>query len=89
MQPDSDHLHNRVYGFFRTLFSSKTTANSATGVSVAFASSGFALVGYLSDLIPITSHLWLWVFVLQCVLYTAVFFSLGKVKISLNNQVMA
>ena len=89
MQPDNDHLHNRVHGFFRTFFSSKTTANSVTGVSVAFASSGFALVGYESGLIPITSHLWLWVFALQCVLYTAVFFSLGKVKISLNNEVTA
>ena len=87
MQPDNDHLHNRVHNFFKTLFKSKTTANSATGVSLALGSSGFALAGYLAGFILITSHLWLWVFALQCALYGVVFFSLGKTKITINNSI--
>ena len=87
MQPDNDHLHNRVHSFFRVLFKSKTTANSATGVSLALGSSGFALVGYLSGFILITSDLWLWVFALQCALYGVAFFSLGKTKITINNGI--
>jgi UDP-N-acetylmuramyl pentapeptide phosphotransferase/UDP-N-acetylglucosamine-1-phosphate transferase len=86
MQPDNDHLHNRVYRYFKTGFTSKTTANSVTGLSVALGSSGFALLGYAGNLIPITSHLWLGVFLLQCVLYGVIFVSLGKETINLNNS---
>ena len=87
MEPDNDHLHNRVHSFFKTLFKSKTAVNSATGVSIALGSSGFALAGYLSGFILITSDLWLWVFALQGFLYGAVFFSLGKTKITINNGI--
>ena len=52
MQPDNDHLHNRVYRYFKTRFKFETTANSVTGLSVALGSSGFALLGYASNLIP-------------------------------------
>jgi len=86
MQPDNDHLHNRVYRYFKTRFKSKTTANSVTGLSVALGSSGCALLGYTSNLISLVSHLWLGVFVLQCALYGMVFVSLGKEKINLNNS---
>ena len=87
MQPDNDHLHNRVHNFFKTLFKSKTTANSATGVSLALGSSGFALAGYLGGFILITSDSWLWVFAFQSALYLVVFFSLGKTKITINNGI--
>ena len=83
---DHDHLHNQVYRYFKTRFKSKTTANSVTGLSVAMGSSGFALLSYLSNLIPLTSHLWLGVFLLQCLLYGVMFVSLGKGKITLNNS---
>ena len=86
MQPDNDHLHNRLYAYFKTQFKSKTTANSITGLSVALGSSGFALVGYVSDVIPITSHLWLWVFVVQAALYELIFLSTGKSQKNVNKS---
>ena len=86
MQPDNDHLHNRVYRYFQTRFKSKTTAHSVTGLSVSLGSSGFALLGYLSNLIPLTSYLWLGVFLLQYALYGVIFVSLGKETINLNNS---
>ena len=89
MQPDDDHLHNQVYRYFKTWFKSKTTANSVTLLSVALGSSSFALLSYLSNLIPLTSHLWLGVFLLQCALYGVIFVSLGKEKINLNNSEIA
>ena len=76
--PDNDHLHNRVYTYFKSLFKSKNMANSATGLSIAIGSSGFALAGYVGELIPITSNLWLWVFLAQCGLYGLIFISAGK-----------
>ena len=51
-----------------------------------WASSGFALLSYLSNLITITSDVWLGVYLLQCVLYGVMFVSLGKEKINLNNS---
>jgi len=81
MQPDNDHLHNRVHSFFRALFSSKTVANSVTGLSIATGSSGFTLVGYVTELLPITSELWWWIFLLQGALYSVVFLITGKVKV--------
>ena len=53
MQPDNYHLHNQVYRYFKTRFKSKTTANSVTGLSVELSSSGFTLLGYASNLIPL------------------------------------
>ena len=38
--PDNDHLHNRVYAYFKSVFKSKNMANSATGLSIAAGSSG-------------------------------------------------
>ena len=76
--PDNDHLHNRVYAYFKSVFKSKNMANSATGLSIALGSSGVALVGYVGELIPISSNLWFFVFLAQCGLYGLIFISAGK-----------
>ena len=44
--PDNDHLHNRIHYHFQRWVSSKTLANSMTGILIAFFSSGLALVGF-------------------------------------------
>ena len=76
--PDNDHLHNRVYAYFKSVFKSKNMANSATGLSIALGSSGIALVGYVGELIPISSNLWFFVFLAQCGLYGLIFVTAGK-----------
>ena len=76
--PDNDHLHNRVYAYFKSVFKSKNMANSATGLSIAAGSSGIALAGYVGELIPISSNLWFFVFLAQCGLYGLIFISAGK-----------
>ena len=76
--PDNDHLHNRVHAYFKSVFKSKNMANSATGLSIVLGSSGFALVGHISDLIPITSNLWSFVFLIQSILYSVIFLCAGK-----------
>ena len=76
--PDNDHLHNRVYAYFKSVFKSKNMANSVTGLSIALGSSGFALIGYVGELIPISSNLWFFVFLAQCGLYGLIFVTAGK-----------
>ena len=76
--PDNDHLHNRVYAYFKSVFKSKNMANSATGLSIAAGSSGVALVGYVGELIPISSNLWFFVFLAQCGLYGLIFVTADK-----------
>jgi len=60
------------------VFKSKNMANSATGLSIAAGSSGVALVGYVGELIPISSNLWIFVFLAQCGLYGLIFVTAGK-----------
>ena len=76
--PDNDHLHNRVYAYFKSVFKSKNMANSVTGLSIALGSSGVALIGYVGELIPISSNLWFFVFLAQCGLYGLIFVAAGK-----------
>ena len=76
--PDNDHLHNRVHAYFKSVFKSKNMANSATGLSIAAGSSGVALVGYVGELAPLSSNLWIFVFLVQCGLYGLIFISTGK-----------
>ena len=53
MQSDNDHLYNRVYRYFKTRFKSKLTANLVTGLFVSLGSSGFVLLSFLGNLIPL------------------------------------
>ena len=82
--PDNDHLHNRVYAYFKSVFKSKNMANSVTGLSIALGSSGVALIGYVGELIPISSNLWFFVFLAQCGLYGLIFVTADK--LSNNSQ---
>ncbi len=71
--PDNDHLHNRVHQFFEVWFSSKTFANSLTGILIVSFSSGFALLGYAGRFWEVTNNQWGWIFIVQCSLYFFVF----------------
>lgn len=75
--PDNDHLHNRIHYHFQRWSSSKTFANSMTGVSVLASSSGLALVGYFDQWWPVTSDLWFWLFCFQVAGYGAVYYLTG------------
>ena len=74
MRPDNNHLHNQVHHWYRKVFKSKNIANSASGLSIAAASSGIVLFGYYANWWPMTSHQWIWVFFSQCVLYLMTFY---------------
>jgi hypothetical protein len=75
--PDKDHLHNRIYYHFQWWLPSKALANSMTGVLVVASSSRIALAGYLDQWWLVTSDLWSWVILLQCVDYSVVFYLTG------------
>jgi len=77
-QPDNDHLHNRIHFQYRKFFKSKNMANSSSGLTVAAASSGIALWGYLADWWSITSDQWTMVFMGQCVAYVLAYYLTGK-----------
>ena len=76
--PDNDHLHNRVHQFFKRQFKSANMANSLTGLSIAGATAGVALVGYLGAWWPVTGTEWLGVFIGQCAIYGVVFTQAGS-----------
>ncbi len=71
--PDNDHLHNRIHQFCEVWFSSKTFANSLTGILIVSFSSGLALLGYAGQLLEVTDNRWGWIFIGQCSLYIFVF----------------
>jgi len=81
--PDNDHLHNRIHYYFQRWLPSKTLANSMTGGLIVVLSSGLTLTGYIYQWWPVTSDLWAWLFLFQCVGYGAVFYltGLGRVNI--------
>ena len=53
-------------------------ANSLTGLSIAGATAGVALVGYLGAWWPVTGTEWLGVFIGQCAIYGVVFTQAGS-----------
>jgi len=77
-KPDNDHLHNRIHFQYRKIFRSKNLANSASGLTVAAASSGVILLGYLSNWWPITSEQWVFVFATQCLVYGLAYYATGR-----------
>ena len=81
--PDNDHLHNRIHYHFQRWLPSKTLANSMTGGLVVASSSGLTTVGYIYQWWPVTSDLWAWLFLFQCIGYWTVFYltGLGRVNI--------
>jgi UDP-GlcNAc:undecaprenyl-phosphate GlcNAc-1-phosphate transferase len=75
--PDNDHLHNRIHFHFQRWFSSKTLANSLTGILIMSFSSGLAMFGYTKEWWSVTSDNWVWVFLAQCTIYMFAFLITG------------
>ncbi len=71
--PDNDHLHNRIHRYCRQWFSSKTVANSFTGILIVSFSSGLALLVYMGQFWEVGDNRWGWIFIGQCGLYILVF----------------
>ena len=80
MRPDNNHLHNQVHHWYRKVFKSKNIANSASGLSIAAASSGTVLFGYYANWWPMTSDQWIWVFFSQCGLYLVTYYFTSRVS---------
>jgi len=75
--PDNDHLHNRLYFHFQKRFRSATLANSLTGGVIVASSAGIAMLGNVLNWFPVTSQLWVLVFILQCIAYVFIFYLTG------------
>ena len=75
--PDNDHLHNRLHYYFQRWIPQKTLANSMTGIVLVGMTSGLALAGYLFEIWPVTSNMWIWIFVFQCLTYLIIFYCFG------------
>jgi UDP-GlcNAc:undecaprenyl-phosphate GlcNAc-1-phosphate transferase len=72
LRPDNGHLHNWLYGFYATIFTSRVVSNSLAGLTISLCSSGVCLVIYLSGWLPVESNTWFGVFALQTALYLVV-----------------
>ena len=88
MKPDNDHLHNRIHFQYRKFIKSKNIANSAAGLTVAGASSGVVLWGYLAAWWPINSGQWIVIFAAQSVAYGLAYYltSSSSLMIGAANQ---
>ena len=88
MKPDNDHLHNRIHFQYRKFIKSKNMANSAAGLTVAGASSGVVLWGYLAAWWPINSGQWIVIFAAQSVAYGLAYYltSSSSLAIGAANQ---
>ena len=88
MKPDNDHLHNRIHFQYRKFIKSKNIANSAAGLTVAGASSGVVLWGYLAAWWPINSGQWIVIFAAQSVAYGLAYYltSSSSLAIGAANQ---
>ena len=76
--PDNDHLHNRLHFQFKKVLGAGVLSNSATGLLISGGSAGLVLVAYIGQWWPITSHTWIWLFLLQCTLYLTAFKLSGR-----------
>ena len=88
MKPDNDHLHNRIHFQYRKFIKSKNIANSAAGLTVAGASSGLVLWGYLAAWWPINSGQWIVIFAAQSAAYGLAYYltSSSSLAIGAANQ---
>ncbi|MDG1474698.1 MAG: MraY family glycosyltransferase [Porticoccaceae bacterium] len=87
--PDNDHLHNRIHFQCQRLFSSKTLANSLTGCSLSLLFSGMAMLVYLFDWLPVTSHEWGWVLLGQIFVYGVLFYLSNPNKTLITKSIKA
>ena len=59
---DNNHLHNMLFEKLKIFGFSSLLGNTCTGLSLAVFSTWIPLTGYLLDLAPLKSPVWLWVF---------------------------
>ena len=78
--PDNDHLHNRLHFQIKKILGDGVLSNSITGLLISGGSAGLVLVAYIGQWWPITSDIWIWLFILQCVLYLGAFKLSGRSK---------
>ena len=64
---DNNHLHNMLFEKLKSSGFSPLLGNTCTGLSLAVFSILIPLTGYLLDLAPLDSSVWLWVFCSYCV----------------------
>ena len=83
LQADNGHLHNRLYAFYAQKFTSPTTPNSLTGLTLSGASSGVCLMIYALGWIPIQSNAWFGIFGLQFAVYLI---TLSRLRSSQMNE---
>lgn len=62
---DNNHLHNFIHHFLIIRCKSPLVANSMTGCLLASLSSVLPLVLYMTELLTISSSLWVWIFAMQ------------------------
>ncbi len=80
MQPDNDHLHNRLNYQLKKWVQSKTLANSMTGLVISVMFSGLAFFGFVYNWWQLNDHSWIYLFLFQCLLYLVLFFVTGFKK---------
>ena len=71
LSPDSDHLHNRLYRFYRQWLPTPLLANSASGLSISLATTGITL--WLLMYWEATSSNWIILFSLYIAIYALAF----------------
>ena len=64
---DNNHLHNMLFEKLKSFGFPPLLGNTCTGLSLAVLSTLIPLTGYLLDLAPLNSPVWLWVFCAYCV----------------------
>ena len=77
-KPDNHHLHNYIHEQLKTKTRSRVAANSFTGLIIACASTGVALVGSSWGYLEATSSQWGWVFVAQVLVYLLSYWGLSR-----------
>ena len=77
-KPDNYHLHNYIHEQLKTKTRSRVAANSLTGLIVACGSTGIAYMGIKLEFLEATSSEWIWVFIIQLLIYLAGYWALSK-----------
>lgn len=83
LSADSDHMHNRLYRFFRKMLFSPLAANSVSGITIGIGTTGVAVV--LLKFWSATSNNWIGLFAVYIAVYLAAFVFLNSNK-AINND---
>ena len=79
---DNNHLHNMLFETLKSAGFSPLLGNTCTGLLLSVFSILIALTGYLLDLAPLDSSVWLWVFCSYSVAHVFLAGYLGLTKIA-------